>query len=401
MDGIISDQLIPIELNIEQIYLDPNNPRFVDDNWQTRLDEKIDHEAVQRDTQDKMVKFHDVDKLRINMEINGFLPIDQVIVREFKPNLYVVLEGNRRITAAKQILEMEEKGVDIDEDVLRSIRSINCLLYTGSDVEAAWIFQGLRHITGIKPWSAYNKAKLMNRLLQEEGTNLTEVGKKFGLSPHGAGQWIRGYNAFRQAKDESEFSRETSESAYTYFQELFGRSNLPLREWMQWNESEYRFGDATAFNEFLGWLYPKPHEDEISDDQDPENIEGDWDNRRITTNRGLRDISYLIKNAVPHFEAFRRGEDLTKSVSAARLEEAQEEAEGRKQPAIDLLRNLADLNRDLRNAPIIRFKKDDALREELLERLSLMQDAIGELTGEFADYWLSDSVAEVTEAIPA
>ena len=37
MDGIISDQLSPIELNIEQIYLDPNNPRFVDDNWIDRF----------------------------------------------------------------------------------------------------------------------------------------------------------------------------------------------------------------------------------------------------------------------------------------------------------------------------------------------------------------------------
>ena len=401
MDGIISDHLTPIELSIEQIYLDPNNPRFVDDSWQTRLDEKIDQEAVQRDTHDKMVKFHDVDKLRINMEINGFLPIDQVIVREFKPDKYVVLEGNRRITAAKQILDMERKGVGIQDDVMRSIRRVNCLLYTGTDDQAAWIFQGLRHISGIKPWSAYNKAKLMNRLLQEEGKSLTDVGKKFGLSAHGAGQWVRGYNAFRQAKDESEFSGETSETAYTYFQELFGRSNLPLREWMKWNETEYRFSDTMAFNEFLGWLYPKPPEDEISDDQDPENIEGDWDNRRITTNRGLRDISYLIKNAVPHFESFRRGEDLTKSVATARLEQAQAEAEGRKQPALDLLRNLAELNRDLRNAPIMRFKKDDALREELLERLALLQGAIGDLEGEFSNFWLTEPVSEIAEAVPA
>ena len=82
MDTIISDQLTPIKLNIDQIYLDPNNPRFVDDNWMEILDEKVDQENVQQNAQQKMIQFHDVEKLRTNMEINGFLPIDQVVVRE-------------------------------------------------------------------------------------------------------------------------------------------------------------------------------------------------------------------------------------------------------------------------------------------------------------------------------
>ena len=44
MDSKISEQLTPVELNIEQIYLDPNNPRFVDDNWRIVQDSKIDQE---------------------------------------------------------------------------------------------------------------------------------------------------------------------------------------------------------------------------------------------------------------------------------------------------------------------------------------------------------------------
>lgn len=383
MDSIISDQLSPIELNIDQIYLDPNNPRFVDEAWDTRSDESIDQDNVQRDAQEKMIRFHDVDKLRMNMEINGFLPIDQVIVREFKPDKFVVLEGNRRITAAKLIVELENKGVGIDASVMDSIKTINCLLYTGTDNQAAWIFQGLRHITGIKPWSAYNKAKLMNQLLQEEGKTLSEVGKQFGLSAFGAGQWIRGYNAFRQAKDDSEYSSDVKESAYTYFQELFGRSNLPLRQWMNWNDSKYRFEDTLAFNEFLSWLYPKPNEDEIDEDMDPDDVEGDWDNRRILTNRGLRDVSYLLKNATPQFEDFRNGEDLRKSVATARLAEAQDEADSRRRPALDLLRSMDDLTRELRNIPTLRFKNDEEMREQLLEKLAQLQESISEVNYEF------------------
>ncbi|MDE2638898.1 MAG: ParB/Srx family N-terminal domain-containing protein [Chloroflexota bacterium] len=383
MDGIISDQLSPIELSIDQIYLDPNNPRFVDDDWQVIRDDSIELENVQREALDKMVRFHDVNKLRMNMEINGFLPIDQVIVREFKSDRYVVLEGNRRISAAKLICHQVEKGVEIGPAVIASIRKVNCLLYTGSDNQAAWTFQGLRHITGIKPWSAYNKAKLMNQLLQEEDRKLGEIGKQFGLTAFGAGQWIRGYNAFRQAKDESEYSHDIKESAYTYFQELFGHSNLPLRKWMDWNDNKYRFEDSLAFSEFLSWLYPKPGEEELDDDRDPHDIQGNWDDRRILTNRGLRDVSYLLKHATPHFEAFRNGADLTKAVATARLEDAQEEADSRKQPAKELLRNMDELTRELHNIPTLKFKSDDKMREQLLQKIAHLQEAISDVNYEF------------------
>ena len=224
MDIIISDQLTPINLNVEDIYLDPNNPRFVGDDWRTIHDDEIDKENVQSDTRKRMARFYNVEKLRMNMEVNGYLPIDRIIVRRFKLDKYVVLEGNRRITAAKQILSSHQPGSEVSEAVLQSLSSIPCLEYTGSDTEASWIFQGIRHITGIVGWSAYNKAKLLSeRWDEDKGITLTEVGKQFGLSRYGAGQWIRGYRAFRQAKDESNYSREIDEKVYPYFQELFRR----------------------------------------------------------------------------------------------------------------------------------------------------------------------------------
>ena len=383
MDGIISDQLTPIELNIEQVYLDPNNPRFVDDNWMTIVDESIDQDNVQATALREMIRSHDVEKLRLNMQENGFLPIDRVIVRQFTQGKYVVLEGNRRVAAVKQILQLKQSGNAIKPEVLSSVKTIPCLLYTGSDKQAAWIFQGLRHIIGIRPWSAYNKAKLMHQLLEEEGKTLSQVGKQFGLSAFGAGQWIRGYRAFRQAKDESEFSREINESAYTYFQELFGRSNLPLRQWMEWDDDEYRFKGSSAFDEFLGWLYPKPSEEELDDNVDPDDVRGDWDNRRILTNRGLREVSYLIKNGGTEFEAFRNGEDLTRAYATARLAEAEEAKEASRKPAEDLLRSINDLTRELDDIPTLRFKQNKEIRESLFDNLTRLQQSIDAVTKEF------------------
>ena len=382
MNTIISDQLTPIDLSINKIYLDPNNPRFVKDDWDTIHDNIIDQEEVQNVAQDRMIKSHNVDKLRMNMEVNGYLPIDRIIVREFKPDKYVVLEGNRRITAAKQIYAIYEKGVDVADAVLKSLESIPCLEYTGSDTEASWIFQGIRHITGIVGWSAYNKAKLLTERFEEEGMNLTEVGKQFGLSAFGAGQWVRGYKAFRQAKDESNYGREIDEKVYPYFQEIFGRSNPSLREWLEWNEKEYKFDNEHNLDEFLSWLYPK---EDPEDGRDIDDLRGEWDKRKVSTVQRIRDISYLLRNNTQQFERFRGDNNLDTAVASARVKEAEEKREIDRQPAKRLLQSMDDLIKRLGDTPTLRFEKDDELKRELLGKLELLQNATDDVKNAFSD----------------
>ena len=383
MDIIISDQLTPINLNVADIYLDPNNPRFVGDDWRTIHDDEIDKENIQSDTRKRMARFYNVEKLRMNMEVNGYLPIDRIIVRRFKLDKYVVLEGNRRITAAKQILSSHQPGSEVSKAVLQSLSSIPCLEYTGSDTEASWIFQGIRHITGIVGWSAYNKAKLLSeRWDEDKGITLTEVGKQFGLSRYGAGQWIRGYRAFRQAKDESNYSREIDEKVYPYFQELFGRSNPPLREWLGWNENEYKFENELHLDEFLSWIYPK---EDPGDGQDIDDLLGEWDKRIIGNVQRLRDISYLLRNNPQEFQRFRSNNDLDTAISSARVKEAAEKLEGERQPAKKLLQSMDDLIKRLGDTPTIRFDKDDELKKALLGKLESLQNAVADVKNAFSD----------------
>jgi len=382
LDTIISEQLKSIKLSIEDIYLDPNNPRFVDDSWKTIHDDSIAQENIQSNAQDKMVRLHNVEKLRVNMEVNGYLPIDRIIVRQFKPDKYVVLEGNRRIAAAKQIYSIHKNGAEVSKAVLESLKSIPCLEYTGTDTEAAWIFQGIRHITGIVGWSAYNKAKLLTERFGEGGKNLTDVGKQFGLSRYGAGQWIRGFKAFRQAKDESNYSREIDEQVYPYFQELFGRSNPPLREWLEWNEKEYRFANEQNLDEFLSWLYPK---DDPEDGRDIDDLLGDWNKRAVSTVQRLRDISYLLRNDTQQFEQFRSDKNLETAVASARVKEAEEKREVERQPAKKLLQTMDDLIKRLGDTPTIRFDKDDELKGELLDKLELLQNAVDDVKNAFSN----------------
>lgn len=281
--NILNKELVDDKIALDKIYLDPNNPRFTSLKWNNISDDQISDDSVQKATKRKLEEEFSIYKLVDNIQMNGFLPIDRVIVKKFGDDKYVVLEGNRRICAAKTIMEMYESNHElVEEAVVDSLKEISCLIYTGSERQPSWVFQGLRHIIGIHEWPAYNKARLLVQLMEEEDLSLTEVGKKFGLTAYGAGQWVRGYYAFMQAAEESDYTQEIDERAYPYLQEIFSRSNPVFKDWLQWNDTDYKFEDNLKFNEFLSWLYPRDEENVL----DGVEVKGNWDNRLIKRSCG-------------------------------------------------------------------------------------------------------------------
>ena len=370
-DPIFQD-LVPLTIPLTAIYLDPNNPRFTGPKSQTVADTDIDSEPVQENARILLVRDYGVEKLRMNMEVNGYLPMDRVVVRRFKTNKYVVLEGNRRICAAKMIGPFGVDGTQVAQEVLASVLEIPCLEYVGSESNAAWIFQGLRHITGISEWSAYNKARLLVEQMEQEQLSLSEAGRRFGLSPFGAGQWVRGYYAFKQAREDSDYVREVDERAYPYFQELFSRTTAPLRDWLEWRENEGRFENALNFNEFVSWLYPRPTDEEGSDGR------GDFDNRRLTSRDELRQIAFLIKSSDKFFQQFRNGQPLNVAFGMANTEAYQKKAEESTDRARSVFDAMATCTKALDDVPFKVFKDVD-LKREFEERLTALETAIAAL----------------------
>ena len=367
-------ELEAIELPLSAIYLDPNNPRFVSAESTPVSDEEIDAKLIQENAQRLLVRDHDVEKLRMNMEVNGYLPIDRIVVRSFKKDKYVVLEGNRRVAAAKMINSIGTDGSTLASDVLHSLEKIPCLLYVGTEQDAAWIFQGLRHITGIREWSAYNKARLLVEQMEEYNLKLGEAGKRFGLSAFGAGQWVRGYYAFKQAREESDYQIEVDERSYPYFQELFGRSSASLREWMGWDGDKFKFKDTLKFNEFVGWLYPRVQsEDTLTE------TKGDFENRRIVRRDDLRTLASLLNTAPKYFEQFRASNSDLELISAmANAETIQKKSEADADRVKEVLDALSSAIKALDNVPL-KMTKQPELKSQLGERIQQLKKLIAEL----------------------
>lgn len=371
-----------IDLPLEHIYLDPNNPRFVGRDWIRIPDTEIENESVQEDTRRKLVQSFAVDNLKINMEVNGYLPIDRVIVRKLHESAYVVLEGNRRICAAKMISQLASDGSTVPDDVLESMKSIPCLQYTGtaylgSEMDASWIFQGLRHISGIMGWSAFNKAKLLVEQRESEGITLTEVGKRFGLTAYGAGQWMRGYYAFKQASEESDYINEIDERSYTYFQELFSRSSTAVRDWIDWDGEKLRFKNDLNFNEFISWLYPRPDDEEEAGVQS----RGDWERRALKRADDIRQVAYLIQEDKELFDRFVRApdleKDLEKTYAEALSKKHEREAKESYDPELEVFRTIRECTKAINDIPH-RLLKDSGTRDRLFEEFEKLEKAISD-----------------------
>ena len=366
------------EVELEKLFLDPNNPRFVGKDWTHIPDDRVSLDENQQTARETLIRTAGIEKLRMNMELNGYLPIDRIVVRSIGDGNFVVLEGNRRICAAKTLAKYTAKGVEVSETVQESLSMIPCLEYTGTDENASWIFQGLRHISGIVDWSAYNKARLLVEQMDSEDLNLTVVGQRFGLSAFGAGQWVRGYKAFMQASEETDYTLEIDEKIYPYFQELFGRSSIKMREWLGWDESEYAFNRIDLLNEFISWFYPR----DLDNDGDPNqnSSKGDWEKRKIGKRDDIRQLSYLIETSPKNFKLFRDRGDVEEAYAQAVIEDAEKSKQKFESAEEDLFSALQACVKALRNTPVIVMKdlekkaKLDAAVAELSEAIKLVAD---------------------------
>ena len=144
-----TDQLREIELSFNQIFLDPNNPRFWTQKTRPSVaDAKIPDDKVQNRAFDDISE-HGIRELRDSILRNGFLPLDRIVVRRIDSHTgsYVIVEGNRRFAALTSIRqEIEEGTVNEDgitseylEKLVQDTSTLKVLLYQGTAVR----FKGL------------------------------------------------------------------------------------------------------------------------------------------------------------------------------------------------------------------------------------------------------------------
>lgn len=266
----MANMLTPIDVNIDDILLDPNNPRFSDlgEDVNPIQEGRFVDEKVQAYTFDRMkADSFDVAELRDTIKTLGFLPMDKIVLRKWKGKpdsrqKYVVVEGNRRVTALKWLLHLHNIGKEtFNSEQIDNFSNLHCLLIDDSvaDDSVYLILPGLRHVSGIKEWGPYQKAKAVYTL-RTSGMTAQQAAQSLGLSTRAANSAYRCYLALEEMKRDEEFGEYAQPKMYSFFEEIFKKINL--KSWLAWNDENGQFDNKERLNEFYSWIVSVDGEDD-------------------------------------------------------------------------------------------------------------------------------------------
>jgi hypothetical protein len=171
-----------IQVKLDDLFLDPNNPRFKVDLKKSKIVtddqiEKLQSAVLKNFGKNPSPDDEDVTNiadLYESMRTIGYVPIDRVVVRKFNENnKYLVIEGNRRISTIKTLInDYKNRNGVLDktqerrkyEKVSESFDEITCMLLKTEKLSAEEISQkisiilGLRHHGSLLEWEPLPKA---------------------------------------------------------------------------------------------------------------------------------------------------------------------------------------------------------------------------------------------------
>jgi hypothetical protein len=240
-------------LNVNDIFLDPNNPRFMIDKEEITPDNRIIEDLVQKKC---LIRLKDIGIRDLTESIAeiGFLKIDRIVVRPFEQQKYVVVEGNRRVASLKIVKEAYDEGeLKLDREILDSIMNLNVLIYRGKDRDISWMIQGIRHISGIKDWPPYQQARFIIKLTEEQKLPIPDVAGMLGIGARAITRLQRAYYGYLQASNNIEYGAVINPSMFSFFQEAVFQKRT-LMDWLNWSDNKRKFLNEDKFNKFLSFI---------------------------------------------------------------------------------------------------------------------------------------------------
>jgi len=225
-----------LNIKIQNLLLDPENPRLPQD--------------VQGKSQNDIVyalyKFFDTEELAYSMNENGYFDEEPLVavpenlplefegvsyedLRENKKYIefinnsetkFIVLEGNRRLSTIKLLLddtlrnELKIKSFPTPESHIKDdLQIIPVIIYP--ERKQVLPYLGVRHISGIKKWEPYAKARYVANMVKA-GHSIDDIQKQVGDRTNSARKIYLSYQLIEAVKDEFDIDTTKAENLFSY-----------------------------------------------------------------------------------------------------------------------------------------------------------------------------------------
>jgi hypothetical protein len=258
------------EIQPEFLLLDPQNLRLLErfdseiSNVNTKL---IGQPSIQRRVFEILWNdpLFDVASLEKSIIYNGFLKHERLIVARYDERQYIVLEGNRRLTAVRHILSQNPRGEGLRPDVRQSLISLPCFVLSGDPIgssektlneyrRAAEIYIGMRHLMGAKRWEPASRYEFQAKLL-DEGWTVDEVAERFGRKRLEVVRDLKAqklYRDFRTFEAGKEFKHSLT---YNSFAEAARAPSI--MKWLGWSDNKQAITKKENEQVFFHYLSSK------------------------------------------------------------------------------------------------------------------------------------------------
>lgn len=241
------------DIESEFLLLDPENLRLLE-----RVDGELSNVAVkligQKSIQDKLFQIiskdslFDIEGLAASISYNGFLKHERLIVAKYDGDKYLVLEGNRRLTAVRHLFEKHGPSLNgLPDYVRQSLQTLPCFVLIGDAIgdsaenlkgyrRASEIYIGMRHLMGAEKWQPASRYEFQARLILDEGWTPADVAERFGRKKN---EVLRDFKAQRLYRDFRQFEEKNKiEHALTYNAFAEAARAPSVMTWLGWSNDK-------------------------------------------------------------------------------------------------------------------------------------------------------------------
>jgi ParB-like nuclease domain len=299
MSGTMTKQIFIDFVPVERLLFDPQNPRLP-----TSVNAGDEKEVI-----DWMLRDATVLELMGSIAENGYFPGEPLLVTPAKNNCFYVVEGNRRLTAAKllsnpNLAPVRMKSVaTMSSEAKQRPKELPVLVYPKRDDILEYL--GYRHITGVKQWEPLAKAKYLEQLLRTIKGKPTEkykrLAKEIGSRENYVSRLLTSLALYNRIDEEAFFGieglTETSIDFSLLTTALSYSKIIKFLGLQSGNDPSIKGVNKSNLKELTSWLFQK-------------NVEGQT---RLVESRRLKDLNKIVENKRALL-AFRNGAPISDAI---------------------------------------------------------------------------------------
>lgn len=359
------------ECKLENLYLDPNNYRFIDQENYIYVEE---NDALKPEVQTKTLKFicgknnEEIKELVESMRDNGFLEVDVIQVKEIKENSYLVIEGNRRVSALKYLKKEYKNGGEIGNLNPKIFEKIPVQVISAENREKQLIIMGLKHISGNKKWESINQAKLVYDYLKpyfgkpEYYEVEKKLSKSLAINISRLKNIINAYCLIDFYRSSGPKGTNFYNRQYSIFAEAIKQKNIV--NWLEWDKEKFSSDNEERLERFFSWI----RELEIIDyDENDDDLYWDEEYLEPIIKKGtdIRELANFINNE----EALIRMEEYRNVFKGSEVNKTKEKE------------NIKSVLKEMGNEIRYILKYEDVLSYSQFEELKSLRSNISEIIG--------------------